>query len=150
MDASETVQAAPRPYASRKERPFPKRRRGKKGGKLFFPILIFLSGIVVLFLSICAVYQREVGIFLVEHLVIERGFTPLLSEATTLEESKVIRQKLSHFYALAKDGSVANQDLNYVNEHLQRVMADAHLTKEEIQSLLSLIESHRINHGEQL
>ncbi len=150
MSRSETVQVRPANYASRKERPFAKRRRGKKGGRLFFPILIFLSGLVVLFLSICAVYQREVGIFLVEQMVIDRGFTPLLSKTTTPEESEAIRRKLRGFYALAKDGAVADQNLNRVNEQLQLIMADEHIEKEEVQSLLTLIENHGINQGEGL
>lgn len=146
MNTSETVQAAPRPYPTRKERPFPKRRRGKKGGKLFFPILIFLSGLVVLFLSICAVYQREVSIFLVEQRVIERGFAPLLSKTHTAAEREVIRQELRDFYVLAKDGAVPDQDLNRVNAQLQKIMDDERIEKEEIRSLLTLIE----NNGEHL
>lgn len=152
MSNNETLQVKAAPYASRKVRPFPKRKTGKKGGRLFFPILIFFSGIVVIFLSVCTFYQKEVGIFLFKQMVIDRAFSPLLSKVYSQKEQEAIHLKLDNFYVLAQNGTLEDQDLEGVNAHFHKILLDQRIEKEEVQSLLVLMQRLTENkkHGESL
>jgi hypothetical protein len=141
LNRSEIIQATKIACPSRKKRPFPKRRKGKKGGSLFFPILIVLSGVVVVFLSICTFYQKEVGLFLFEQSVIDRQFLPLLSKVSAPEEKMLVSEKLHDFYLMARSGEVEDQSLQSVSDHLQKIMLDQHLEKKEVESLLVLIST---------
>ncbi len=140
MSNNETLQVRARPFASRKVRPFPKRKTGKKGGRLFFSMLIFFSGIVVVFLSVCTVYQKEVGIFLFKQMVIDRAFSPLLLENHSQKEREAIHLKLDDFYALAQAGGLEDKDLERVNTYFHKILLDQRIEKEEVQSLLALMK----------
>jgi hypothetical protein len=111
-----------------------------KKGKVFFLILIFVSGIAVFSLLFLAFEGDKVTIYTIEKYILNRNIVEneLLPEVTLEERVKFI-EDLHHFFDSAKAGGVSKEKLALVAGKLREVMEDHQITKPEVQELENLL-----------
>ncbi|MFQ5578973.1 MAG: hypothetical protein ACE5FZ_00030 [Nitrospiria bacterium] len=116
-------------------------RKDKKEGRVFFLALLIISGIVILCMSVVYFKGKEITIFTFQRFVVNKAFMSLLPEEYSLEEAESVRQKVFAFYDTAMRGDVSEEELLAVSTRIQSILADEKVKDEEVQSLLTLIDT---------
>lgn len=119
----------------------PKARKNRKEGRGFFLALLIVSGIVILCMTVVYFKGKEITIFTFQRFVINKAFMSLLPEEYTLEEAEAVRERVYNFYDTAMKGEVSEQELLEVSTRIQSILADQKVEDEEVQSLLTLIDT---------
>ena len=114
----------------------------QKKGKLFFLILIIVSGICVFSLLFLAFEGDKVTVYAIEKFVMDQGvFEKELSDEINPEEKREIILELHHFFTSAKSGLESKKKIAVIGSKLREIMEDRKITKEEIHGLENLLKN---------
>ncbi|MBI1821492.1 MAG: hypothetical protein HY036_11380 [Nitrospirae bacterium] len=114
----------------------------QKKGKLFFLILIIVSGICVFSLLFLAFEGDKVTVYMIERFVMDQGiFEKELSDEINPEEKKEVILNLHQFFNSAKSSFESKEKVALVGSKLREIMEDKKMTREEVQALESLLKN---------
>ena len=117
-------------------------RPEQKKGKIFFLILIIVSGICVFSLLLLAFEGDKVTVYMIERFVMDRGiFEKELSDEINPKEKKEVILNLHHFFDSAILGFESKEKVALVGSKLREIMEDMKMTKEEVQALERLLKN---------
>ncbi|MBI1823461.1 MAG: hypothetical protein HY200_07830 [Nitrospirae bacterium] len=111
-----------------------------KKEKVFFLILIIVSGIAVFSLLFLAFEGDKVTIYTIEKYVLDREvFEKAFLPEVDSDERKKILSDLHHFFNSAKRGLESKERVAQVGGKLREVMEDRQVTRTEVQELEILL-----------
>jgi hypothetical protein len=119
-------------------------RQKPKKGRVFFLLLVILSGIAVFSLLFLAIEGDKVTIYTIEKFVLDRDlFESELDPDISVEEKRSILLKLRQFFESAKSGNESQERIALVGEKLREIMKDRRITRDETRELDALLNRDR-------
>ena len=116
----------------------------EKRGRGFFIGLLSVSAVSILALLLMYYkgdfYGKRTAIAAIEKVVTQDAFLGLFSPDFPPGQAHQVQQRLAAVYLAAKQGQVPDEKLLNVSEMLKAMLADNHLTKEEVETILNRIE----------